>query len=1037
MNMRKPKSRLGSSILILFILTMSFSILITPLVSAKVTSGIFVFEQSQDRLTSLESIDTPSIREIDTPTSEIDTSYNYDDSIFTPNSEWNVEQPEREPYLPKSVVMSPGTPHSTIEITSNGDFTTQGWPGDGSPGTPFVINDLEINASLTEPGISITGTDVHFIISNCSIHGGFVDSKGIVLNDVENAVIFNNTCYEGGIGILLNQTDGISLIENKCYAMNRAGIYLDGSDGNTIQRNIATDCWDGIYLEQSSFNFVDENFCAGNNWGIDLYWMSNENDVYNNTLISNIECGILLHLECTLNTIEMNYLDDNSYAIFIRESDENSILTNYCESNGIEIELLETEFNVVDNNTLYATSGTFGLFMVNNTDTLITNNLLITIENAIFITGVSSRIDLLDNNCTHFEYGLTIEDGDDILVQDCYFDSIYYSGCIHAIRSTNLDIIDSTFIQTDVQIFLDSCVNVNIIGNIVEDYLGGIISIMSNSTTIKDNLCQYGEQGIVGIESYDLTIHNNTVLYHGSPGSIFVGGSPYVEITDNNCSFGVDAISIDTCERALIENNFCYLYEQGILVVVSNYTTIAGNHVQNGMSGIIVGASFYVDILDNDVINNVEGATGIHIDDSGYCVISRNNCTGNEVPSIYIETSPYCEVTYNIITDTIDGIVLGESNHTTITDNHITMGQGYGIAVWTSSHCFVSRNHIANISGWEGWAIAFSGYDNEFTYNLCDNSTVGIYADDALIPSVTHNSAHGNEEAIWLTPACTNATISWNIFEDNIHNGLDESMTAFIDYNYWSNYTGIDSNGDGIGDTWHPIDGPANNNDTHPLVYHPTLPTWLQEPSDQIVEYGQDFSYGLATTASTILAPIADWWISDTTYFSIDDGAITNTQDLAFTVYILEVRAINLYGYELKGTFNVTVVDTIDPIISGPDDYSMVYGSTGHILNWTLHDAGPASFSIWIDGLSRLAGEWTVDGEVHGVVLDDWDLEIGEHTIEMRVTDIGGNTATDTVIVTVTAPADMTTLLLAVGAGGAIIAVIVIIYVVKKKGAGT
>ena len=944
---------------------------------------------------------------------------------------------EREPYESEPMEMSFGTPHATIEITSNGDFTTQGWPGDGSPTTPFVINDLEINASLTEPGISITGTDVHFIISNCSIHGGFVDSKGIVLNDVENAVIFNNTCYEGGIGILLNQTDGISLIENKCYSMNRAGIYLDGSDDNTIQRNMATDCWDGIYLERSSFNFVDENFCAGNNWGIDLYWTSNDNDVYNNTLISNIECGILLYLECTLNTIEMNTLDGNSYAIFIRESDENSILTNYCESNGIEIELLETEFNVVDNNTLYDTSGSFGLFMVNNTDTLITNNLLITIENAIFITGVSSRIDLLDNNCTHFDYGLTIEDGDDILVQDCYFDSIYFSGCIHAIRSTNLDIIDSTFIQTEVPIYVENCVNVNIIGNTVEVYLGGIISIMSNSTTIKDNLCQYGEQGIVGIESYDLTIHNNTVLYHESPGSIFAGGSPYVEITDNNCSIGVDAISIDTCERALIENNFCYLYEQGILVVVSNYTTIAGNHVQNGTSGIIVGASYYVEVLDNDVIYNIEGPTGIHVDDSGYCVISRNNCTGNEVPSIYIETSPYCEVTHNIISDTIDGIMLNGANHTTITDNHITMGQGFGIGVFTSSHCFVSRNHVANISGWEGVAIGSVGYENEFSYNQCYNSTIGLEMGSSLDFLITMNIVQGNDEGIHMNSGVVNATVEWNVFEDNILNGFDESITAQIEYNYWSNYTGIDSNGDGIGETWHPIDGPANNNDTHPLVYYPTLPTWLQEPSDQIVEYGQDFSYGLATTAPPLLAPITDWWISDSTYFSIDDGAITNRQDLTFTVYMLEVRAINLYGYELSGTFNVTVVDTIDPIISGPDDYSMVFGSTGHILNWTLHDAGPSSYSIWIDGLSQSAGEWTVDGQIRGFVLDDRGLEIGEHTIEMRVTDIGGNTATDTVIVTVTAPADMTTLLLAVGAGGAIIVVIVIIYIVKKKGAGT
>ena len=228
MTKSKSKFGFGTSILILFLLTMSFSISITPLVHTEAASGIIIIEQSNERLTSQERFDTPNMREIDSPEREIDTSYNYD-SLFTSNSEWKVEQPEREPYQSEPMDLSFGTPHVPIVIESNDDFVTQGWPGDGSPGVPYVINDLELNATPIEPGISITGTDVFFVISSCVINSGGAPSKCIVLNAVENALIYNNTCFTGDIGILLNQTDGISVIENYCYSMSRAGIYLDGS----------------------------------------------------------------------------------------------------------------------------------------------------------------------------------------------------------------------------------------------------------------------------------------------------------------------------------------------------------------------------------------------------------------------------------------------------------------------------------------------------------------------------------------------------------------------------------------------------------------------------------------------------------------------------------------------------------------------------------------------------------------------------------------------------------------------------------------
>ncbi|MFW9794233.1 MAG: nitrous oxide reductase family maturation protein NosD, partial [Candidatus Thorarchaeota archaeon] len=928
MSKSKSKLRLGSSILILFILTMSFNISIIPLVITEVTSESVILTQSSERLMSQGKINTPSMRAFETAERVIDSSYSYD-SYLTNSREWDVAKIEREPYQFVPPDLSFGTPHGPILIDSNDDFDTQGWPGNGSPSTPYVIDDLIINATAGTPGISISGTDVFFVISDCVINGSYEISTGIVFNNVANALIYNNTCFEGDIGILLNQTDGISVIMNQVYSMTRAGIYLDVSDGNYIWDNIVTDCWDGIYLERSGFNDLQRNFCAGNQWGIDLYWTSNENDVYNNTLISNIACGILLYLDCMLNTIELNTLDSNGIGIFINDSDENTVLKNYSENSDCEIQLTDTQLNVINNNTLYWTNEATGLDLVNTNDTLIINNLFITIEIPIQISTMSSGIDLINNNFTHFDVGLLLWSSDDILVQDCYFDSIYNTHCIYAIGTTNIDVVDCEFFRTMEIIYAEGCEYVDIIGNHFEDCMSGIIALDSNFTTIEDN----------------------------------------------NCTLSIYALQVNGCEGAWIEDNFCYIYDRGIFVLGSNFTTVVGNHVQEGTTGIRIEISFYVDILNNDVFDNDAGETGIHLFNCGSCLISGNNLTGNVIPSILLETSHHCNVTYNVISETIDGVVLYISNHTIVTDNHITMGQGFGIGVWDSSHNFVSRNHIANISGWEGWALASNGYYNDFTYNLCDNSTIGINVEGGTDAYFTHNTVHGNDEAIWLRSTSANETVSWNVFEDNIHNGLDDSTTSLVDYNYWSNYTGVDADSDGIGDTPHPIEGTANNNDTHPLVYHPTLPTWLIEPTDQDHEYGHDFVYTLELQSPTGIAPITDWWISDSN-FDVDDGTITSNVILGLGEYELEVRAYNIYGFYRSGFFNVTVADTVAPTIVGPDDFSYVVGQTGRLITWIPEDLGPASYSLSRDGVVVMSGAWNSTAENITYTADG--LDIGE-----------------------------------------------------------
>lgn len=79
---------------------------------------------------------------------------------------------------------------SPVIITSNDDFVTQGWPGNGSVTSPYRLSNLE--ATLDSTFITIRHTDVHFVIENCTIEsslGMTVGARGIDFLDVSNGTI--------------------------------------------------------------------------------------------------------------------------------------------------------------------------------------------------------------------------------------------------------------------------------------------------------------------------------------------------------------------------------------------------------------------------------------------------------------------------------------------------------------------------------------------------------------------------------------------------------------------------------------------------------------------------------------------------------------------------------------------------------------------------------------------------------------------------------------------------------------------------------
>ncbi|MFA5365962.1 MAG: NosD domain-containing protein [Candidatus Bathyarchaeia archaeon] len=199
-------------------------------------------------------------------------------------------------------------------------------------------------------------------------------------------------------------------------------------------------------------------------------------------------------------------------------------------------------------------------------------------------------------------------------------------------------------------------------------------------------------------------------------------------------------------------------------------------------------------------------ASNFRVESFYYGVIIVPNYASLGVPAD--EPSNNC-VTENMITNCTAGIVICESSNNTVTGN-ILKGNVNGIQIVESSHNnldfgynSVSENIIEdNVNGI--WIERSS--NNTIAENTIKNNNSGINGEDldTAEPNVVHHNAFVNNT-------------------ENLGNLIlrivwDESSEG----NYWSDYTGLDENGDGIGDTPYTIND--NNRDNYPLMEPNMIP---------------------------------------------------------------------------------------------------------------------------------------------------------------------------------------------------------------------
>jgi len=421
-----------------------------------------------------------------------------------------------------------------------------------------------------------------------------------------------------------------------------------------------------------------------------------------------------------------------------------------------------------------------------------------------------------------------------------YF-TVEYGRCLHLIPGNWVEILNSTI---PVQNGVFTSLNTSAMGGeglydirltmvcsngIYIDNIWSVVNNEQNTFYVDDDggsgVCASIREGILNaghgdtIFVYNGTYYENVLIWKSIS---LTGEEKNITIIDGNYKGSViDIISDNVVVRGFtLKNIKDWGYFEGkygcVKILGGNHVLVTDNIITPGELGDHMygeGVYLYGSGTDENVIkDNI-----IFYDKHIGTAVGVKIVYGADYNTIYNNEIYGCHSSVSIVP-------MGSDCNNNIIDSNYFHDLNIGVSIEESAPgTRVISNNITNCGMWG--VFLFFAEDNLIDNNTITHSGIGVYLAGGGCENniVSNNNISYNDVGV-KTRGWHNK-IYYNNFVNNTKNAYDESSNTWYKFklfgksmgNYWDDYTGSDTNGDGIGDTPYNIPG-GNNKDKYPLM---------------------------------------------------------------------------------------------------------------------------------------------------------------------------------------------------------------------------